>query len=293
MTARWNSECVKCMANKFLGDFPESASESERMEYMRRLFAILSSAKPEEGAPVVTDYIAKLQKEMFGFSPDYTEIKRSFNALMLEQEPRIAADIKTSDNPMKRAVQYVMTGNYIDFGALDNVDSDKLFELLSSADHQEIDEKIYSELCADLKTARKLAYITDNCGEVVLDKLFIQTMQASFPDIQVDIIVRGKPALNDATLEDAIQTGLTGIANVLGNGTGICGTYLPEISEEASRIIHGADVLISKGQGNFETLRGCGLNIYYIFLCKCKLFTTRFHKQQYEGILTNEKYYQD
>lgn len=293
MTARWNSECVKCMANKFIGDFPESASEAERMEYMRRLFEILSSAKPEEGAPVITNYISKLQAEMFGSSPDFTEIKHSFNKLMLEQEARIASDIKASDNPMKRAIQYVMAGNYIDFGALDKVDSDKLFELLSKTDSQVIDEKIFSELNNDLGNAEKLAYITDNCGEVVLDKLFIQTIQSSFPHIHVDIIVRGKPALNDATIEDAIQTGLTNIANVIGNGTDIAGTYLPKISEEASRIIHSADVLISKGQGNFETLRGCGLNIYYIFLCKCKLFTKRFNKKQYEGILTNEKYYQD
>ncbi len=291
MTTRWNSECLKCMANKFLGDYPETASETERMEYMRRIFTILSSAKPEEGAPVVTDYILNLQKEMFGYSFDFTEIKQSFNRLMLEQEAKISADIKSSDNPIKRAIQYVMIGNYIDFGALDNVDSDKLFELLSGAPNQEIDEHIFLELYTDLENARTLTYITDNCGEVVLDKLLIRAIQSQFPDIQVDIIVRGMPALNDATMEDAIQTGLTDIARVTGNGTGITGTFLPKISEEASRIIHNADLLISKGQGNFETLRGCGLNVYYIFLCKCKLFTKRFHKKQYEGILTNEKYY--
>lgn len=290
MITRWNSECIKCMTRKFLEDYPESASEAERMEYIRRLFAILSSARPEEGAPVVTDYILKLQKEMFGYSLDYAEIKRSFNQLMLEQEAKIAADIASSDNPVKRAIQYVMTGNYIDFGALDNVDSDKLFELLSGADSQELDEKVYQELCADLEHAKTLAYLTDNCGEIVLDKLLIQTIRSRFPNIQVDIIVRGMPALNDATMEDAVQTGLTDVARVTGNGTGIAGTFLPKLSEEASRLIHNADLLISKGQGNFETLRGCGLNIYYIFLCKCQLFTKRFNKKQYEGILTNEKY---
>lgn len=263
----------------------------ERMEYMRRIFTILSSAKPEEGAPVVTDYILSLQKEMFGYSFDFTEIKRSFNNLMLAQEAKISADIQSSDNPIKRAVQYVMTGNYIDFGALDNVDSDKLFELLSQAPNQEIDEKVFQELYTDLEHAKTLVYLTDNCGEVVLDKLLIRAIQSQFPDIQVDIIVRGMPALNDATMEDAVQTGLTDIAQVTGNGTGITGTFLPKISEEASQLIHRADLLISKGQGNFETLRGCGLNIYYIFLCKCKLFTKRFNKKQYEGILTNEKYY--
>lgn len=291
MTARWNSECIKCMAHKFLGDYPESASETERMEYMRRIFSILSSAKPEEGAPVVTDYILSLQKEMFGYSFDFTEIKRSFNRLMLEQEAGISADIESSSNPIKRAVQYVMTGNYIDFGALDNVDSDKLFELLSGARNQEIDEKVFQELYMDLEHAKTLTYLTDNCGEVVLDKLLIRAIQTQFPNIQVNIIVRGMPVLNDATMEDAVQTGLTDIARVTGNGTGIAGTFLPRISEEASRLIHNADLLISKGQGNFETLRGCGLNIYYIFLCKCRLFTKRFNKKQYEGILTNEKYY--
>lgn len=291
MTARWNSECIKCMAHKFLGDYPESASETERMEYMRRIFSILSSAKPEEGAPVVTDYILSLQKEMFGYSFDFTEIKRSFNRLMLEQEAGISADIESSSNPIKRAVQYVMTGNYIDFGALDNVDSDKLFELLSGARNQEIDEKVFQELYMDLEHAKTLTYLTDNCGEVVLDKLLIRAIQTQFPNIQVNIIVRGMPVLNDATMDDAVQTGLTDIARVTGNGTGIAGTFLPRISEEASRLIHNADLLISKGQGNFETLRGCGLNIYYIFLCKCRLFTKRFNKKQYEGILTNEKYY--
>ncbi len=291
MTTRWNSECVKCMTNKFLGAYPESSTEAERMEYMRRVFSILSSVQPEEGAPVVTDYILKLQKELFGYTFDFTEIKQTFNKLMLEQEPAIAANISSSPDPIRRAVQYVMTGNYIDFGALDNVDRETLFELLSKADSQEIDEKIFRKLYADLEAARRLAYITDNCGEIVLDKLLIQAIQSRFPDIQVNIIVRGMPALNDATMEDAVQAGLTDIAAVTGNGTGITGTYLPKISSEASEIIHNADVLISKGQGNFETLRGCGLNIYYIFLCKCRLFTKRFNKKQYEGILTNEKYY--
>lgn len=290
MITRWNSECVKCMTRKFLDGCPESASEAERMEYLKHLFAILSSAKPEEGAPVVTYYIEQLQKKMFGVSADFTDIKRAFNELMLSQETRILADIKAADEPLKKAIQYVMCGNYIDFGVLDNVNDDQLLELLSKADTQKIDDTMYHELYTDLSHADQLTYITDNCGEIVLDKLMIQTIKSEFPAIKTDIIVRGMPALNDATMEDAVQTGLTDIANVTGNGTGIAGTFLPKISDEASRIIHNADVLISKGQGNFETLRGCGLNIYYIFLCKCRLFTERFHTKQYEGILTNEKY---
>lgn len=293
MTVRWNSECVACLIQKYLTDYPENTPEEKRLEYMNEVFSIMAAAKPEEGAPVITEHIVKLQEELFGYSADYTEIKHRFNQLMLEQEAGIAAKITASDDPIRKAVQYVMTGNYIDFGALDHVDGGKLFELLSAADTQAIDESIYQELYHDLEAASNLAYITDNCGEVVLDKLLIRTIQSRFPDIHVDVIVRGRPAVNDATIEDAEQVGLTELSNVnvVGNGTGIPGTFIPKLSEEARLIVENADLLISKGQGNFETLRGCGLNIYYIFLCKCQLFTRRFHKKQYEGILTNDKYY--
>lgn len=292
MNVRWNSECVACLIQKYLTDYPENTPEEKRLEYMNRIFSIMAAAKPEEGAPVITEHVVKLQEELFGYSADYTEIKHRFNQLMLEQESGIAAKITASDDPIRKAVQYVMTGNYIDFGALDHVDGDKLFELLSAADTQAIDESIYQELYHDLEAVSSLAYLTDNCGEIVLDKLLIQTIQSRFPGIHVDVIVRGRPAVNDATIEDAKQVGLTDLSNVnvVGNGTGIPGTFIPKLSEKARKIVEHADLLISKGQGNFETLRGCGLNIYYIFLCKCQLFTRRFHKKQYEGILTNDRY---
>lgn len=291
MITRWNSECVKCMTRKYLCAYPENAPEALRMEYLNKLFDLFARVTPEQGAPVVTDRILKLQESLFGKTMDYTEIKRTFNQLMLQLEDSIQADIQASETPLKKAIQYVMTGNYIDFGALSDVSRETLFNLLSQAGRQKFDENVFNELCRDLASSKKLVYLTDNCGEIVLDKLFIKTIRSQFPDIDITAIVRGKPALNDATIEDAIQTGLTSVSSVIGNGTGITGTYLPELSEEASEAIHSADVLIAKGQGNFETLRGCGLNVYYLFLCKCELFTRRFHTDLYEGILTNDKYY--
>ncbi len=293
MTTRWNSECAACLIRKYLTDYPEHTPEEKRLEYMNRLFSIITAARPEEGSPVITELIVNLQEEMFGYSADYTNIKRQFNQLMLEQEASVSAEITAAGDPVKKAVQYVMAGNYIDFGALDHVGKDQLFELLSAANDQEIEEKIYQELYHDLGSASRLAYLTDNCGEIVLDKLLIQAIRSQFPGIRIDVIVRGKPTVNDATIEDALQIGLTSLpgVSVTGNGTAIPGTFIPKLSGEARHIVEHADLLISKGQGNFETLRGCGLNIYYIFLCKCRLFTSRFHKKQYEGILTNEKYY--
>ena len=290
MKSRWNSYCTQCLLKKHLTNYPDTATEEERLTYIRRLFSILTDIAPGESSPVVVNRILTLQKEMFDQFVDYTEIKKHFNQLMLEQEDWIYADISSAADPIRRAVQYVMKGNYIDFGVLSDVNSEKLMELLSQAKDQTIDEQIFEELMQDLTSAKNMVLLTDNCGEIVFDKLLVRTIMSQFPDLQIHVIVRGGHALNDATMEDACQVGLPDLVEVIGNGTCLQGTYLPDISKEARDLLEQADVILSKGQGNFESLQYCGLNIYYLFLCKCDLFTKRFHTHLYDGILTNDRY---
>ena len=290
MKSRWNSYCTQCLLKKHLTNYPDTATEEERLTYIRRLFSILTDIAPGESSPVVVNRILTLQKEMFDQFVDYTDIKKHFNQLMLEQEDWIYADISSAPDPIRRAVQYVMKGNYIDFGVLSDVNSEKLMELLSQAKDQTIDEQIFEELMQDLTSAKNMVLLTDNCGEIVLDKLLVRTIMSQFPDLQIHVIVRGGHALNDATMEDACQVGLPDLVKVIGNGTCLQGTYLPDISKEARDLLEQADVILSKGQGNFESLQYCGLNIYYLFLCKCDLFTKRFHTHLYNGILTNDRY---
>ena len=131
---------------------------------------------------------------------------------------------------------------------------------------------------------------TDNCGEIVTDKLLLRTLRRLNPALSMTAILRGAPAGNDATLEDARQVDLTAVADhIMGNGTGIPGTPLNRVSPEALAVIRDADQLISKGQANYETLGGCGLNVFYIFMCKCELFTERFGVPRFSGILTRER----
>ena len=290
MKTRWNSYCTQCLLKKHLTNYPDTATEEERLTYIRRLFSILTDIAPGESSPVIVNRILTLQKEMFDQFVDYTDIKKHFNQLMLEQEDWIYADISSAADPIRRAVQYVMKGNYIDFGVLSDVNSEKLMELLSQAKDQTIDEQIFEELMQDLTSAKNMVLLTDNCGEIVLDKLLVRTIMSQFPDLQIHVIVRGGHALNDATMEDACQVGLPDLVEVIGNGTCLQGTYLPDISKEARDLLEQADVILSKGQGNFESLQYCGLNIYYLFLCKCDLFTKRFHTHLYNGILTNDRY---
>lgn len=290
MKTRWNSYCTQCLLKKHLTNYPDTATEEERLTYIRRLFSILTDIAPGESSPVIVNRILTLQKEMFDQFVDYTDIKKHFNQLMLEQEDWIYADISSAADPIRRAVQYVMKGNYIDFGVLSDVNSEKLMELLSQAKDQAIDDQIFEELIQDLTSAKNMVLLTDNCGEIVLDKLLVRTIMSQFPDLQIHVIVRGGHALNDATMEDACQVGLPDLVKVIGNGTCLQGTYLPDISKEARDLLEQADVILSKGQGNFESLQYCGLNIYYLFLCKCDLFTKRFHTHLYNGILTNDRY---
>lgn len=286
---RLNPGCISCLLKSRLEDFPEGTPHEKQIEYMQRVLKAISETPKSVGAPVIVRTINQIQKEMFGYNKDFTHVKSYFNNLMLEMVPFVCDKLSQSQDSLKLAIQYAMTGNYIDFGAMNNVDEEELQKLLDSSSNNHVDEKEYAALRADLQNAKKVVYLTDNCGEIVMDKLLIEEIQKLNPKAEVTVIVRGFPVLNDVTMEDAIQVGLTEIVKVIGNGSEIAGTYLEEISEEAKNVIDYADVILAKGQGNFETLRMCGKNIYYIFMCKCEMFAKRFQVPKYYGVLIHDK----
>lgn len=286
---RLNPGCISCLLKSRLEDFPEDTPNEKQIEYMQRVLKAISETPKSEGAPVIVRTINRIQKEMFGYNKDFTHVKSHFNELMLEKAPFVREKLSQSQDSLKLAIQYAMTGNYIDFGAMNNVDEVELQKLLDFSSNNPVDEKEYTALKADLEKAKKVVYLTDNCGEIVMDKLLIEEIQKLNQKAEVTVIVRGLPVLNDVTMEDAIQVGLTEIVNVIGNGSEIAGTYLEDISEEAKNVIDDADVILAKGQGNFETLRMCGKNIYYIFMCKCEMFAKRFQVPRYYGMLINDK----
>lgn len=285
---RLNSECVSCLVNKYLIKIPENTEESQKLKYMQRVLNIVSEAKVWQSAPEIVPKITAAQKEIFGFSEDFTEIKKYFNSLMLGLEPQLENNILNSKEPLKLAFLYAMLGNYIDFGAMLSVDENKLKELLKNAEELTVDDNEFGLLKDDLKKSKKLIYITDNCGEVVLDKLFIKAILREYPNISVEAIVRGEDVLNDATLTDAKQVFLDKLVTVTGNGTNIAGTCLSKLPADIKTKIDNADIIISKGQANFETLRYCGKNIYYIFMCKCQMFADRFGVPKLSGMLLND-----
>ena len=286
---RFDSQCISCIFQKFVGNLDRSVSEKQKLDYARQVLRIMADADDSVSAPEIVAAVTDLKNKTFGESDDFAELKVRFNALMLSKEPSMAQKIADSADSLKTAAKLAMLGNYIDFGAMNSVSEETLDGLLDGADGIALDDTEYANFLNDLKAAKSLVYLTDNCGEVVTDKLFIKELQKSFPKLKITVIVRGAPTLNDATLEDAEQVGLPKVATVLSNGTNIAGTCIEKLSDRARDALLSADLTVSKGQGNFETLHDCGLNVYYLFLCTCSLFSERFNVPKLTGMFLNDR----
>lgn len=284
-----SSFCIGCILKRQEEKIRELAfSEEQKTQFMKELCGMIASSDESVTSPVLVAEIRVLLQKHFGIVDSYEEEKKHFNALMLEAEASLQNIIEKAENPLKKALQLARIGNYIDFGAMNEVNEEKLDELFAKEDDS-VDEDEWNALAADLQNGKKLTYLTDNCGEVVLDKLFIKQIQKKYPHLAITVVVRGENVLNDATMEDAKEVGLCDMVSVIGNGSSIAGNTLEYISEEARNQIEQADVVISKGQGNFESLNGCGLNIYYLFLCKCDWFVRRFQMKRLTGVLVNDR----
>ncbi len=287
--------CVSCLIEKAISRYPADSPRETVLTYQRRIGELLAKLPDRICGPEILEHITDIHIEVFGDHSHeeverYAAIKRHFNALMMDfaAAEDLSARIDASSDPLREALGYAMTGNYIDFGAVGSVDEEKLRRLLADAsDRVPAGSAAYTALVARLSTARRLTYLTDNCGEVVMDMLLIDYLRRAYPDLAITVLVRGAPVLNDATMEDAAEIGLDRMAGVrvMGNGDRLAGTVLGRISPEALEAVTSADLILAKGQGNYETMNGCCLPVCYAFLCKCAVFADRFGVPRYTGML--------
>lgn len=284
-----NPFCLCCILNKqekLIRSYPDM---EKKTEYMKKLMALIANTKETDCAPSLSVDIQKLYSSFWNCpAEDYTEVKKDFNRFMLDIEHTLEEKIRSSADPLEKALLYARIGNYIDFAALSNVNQETALTLLEN-NSDSLDQEEYSIFLKELNSAKRLVYITDNCGEIVLDKLAIKILKETYPDLDITVLVRGYPVINDATMEDAEEIGLTDLVKVIDNGSNVAGTWIPGINQTARELLENADMIIAKGQGNFETMNDCGLNVYYLFLCKCDLFQRRFHAQNFQGMFLNER----
>ena len=275
-------ECISCLIDKGARQL-QGYHDMRKRACMRDILKMMSELEPGVSAPLAVYRMEAIIRRYYPKHDAYAERKRYDNKRMMALKPRLEQRIQSSPKPLAEAIRYAIIGNYIDFGALNEVKDEQIDAMLES--NISLPEDELSCLASELRHAKKIAYLHDNCGEIALDILLIDEIHRQFP-CEVMSIVRGEPVLNDATGADAR---MCGIDRYMGNGTAIAGTELSLICDEARSWIDQSDLIISKGQGNFETLYGHGMNVYYLFLCKCEYFTRRFGLKQFEGVFANER----
>lgn len=282
------SMCIACLLGKQEKLIRDFDGEEKKARYMHEALEILYRYGQSESAPWLSEQLHALYAREWG-GVSYEAAKRKYNRLLLEKEAEIERAVRAGGDCLLAGLQYACAGNYIDFSAVENVSEQMLAKLLGEASEMQIPEAEYDGFRRDLAAARRLVYVTDNCGEIVLDKLLIRILKEQYPALAIHVLVRGREVGNDATVQDAQEVGLTELVPCVGNGTGTAGTVLKNLSEEARGLLLDADVILAKGQGNFETMFGEGLNPYYLFLCKCELFVRRFGLKRFEPVFAKEE----
>lgn len=206
-------------------------------------------------------------RAVLGVDDPYAEQKRRCNAAAMKLVPMLKKKIRCAGDPIAAAVKAAIAGNIIDFGALG-----ESFNIESAAEgclDMPLGIDDLDRMKADLAEAKRLVYVGDNAGEIVFDRLLVEEIQRAF-DTSITFVVRGTPILNDATMDDARAVGLTDLVEVVASGGDAPGCELDR-SPLLTPLFEEADLIISKGQGNYEALSTEPYPIYFLLRIKCKV----------------------
>lgn len=227
--------------------------------------------------PETASIIHRIMRKRTNNPDPYEKIKRESNSLAMKIYPNLKRMVRNSENRLLKAAEIAAAGNIIDYGALFDLNIENEIEsILNPADGKIGSDffrySVYTAFLNSLENSKTLLYLADNAGEIVFDRIFMEEIIDSFPRIKIYCAVRGHPVINDCTLDDAVSTGIDSFAAVISNGSDVPGTILDSCSPEFSRIWDRSDIIVSKGQGNFEGLwgvKGVRGNIFFMFIAKC------------------------
>ncbi len=281
-TMRVSESCAQCLYDK-------QKHRKDDPAYLAEVQRIIENRSEEDTAPYLVYLFGKEYEKMFGRRPSYRSVRKQYNSLVMEMEDTLVKSIEASEDPLKKALMYARAGNYIDFGAMNHVSEETFLSLLNQSEMRPEEEETYASFEKQLSSAKTFLLICDNCGEIVLDRLFVQQLKKKYPSLNVTAMVRKEEVLNDAIEEDAYDVHFEKYARIITNGSSAAGCIPEMLDESGKEALDTADVILSKGQGNYESLSGQGRHIFYSFLCKCDLFTRRFHVPELTGMFVEEK----
>ena len=259
-------ECIPCIISSYLKLVETSViPETQQEVILRQLLHYLSGVDYDQSPPMMGRTLQRMIRESLQNPDPYHQIKQHYNQMMMDLYSSFKEIVERSEDPFDAAMRMAIAGNVIDFGAkyqfdiMDSINRVKEHELA-------IDDSRF--LRDDLEHAQTLLYIGDNCGEIVLDKLFLETLEVP----QKYFVVRESPVLNDITPEDAKMTGIDKIATIITTGDNSPGAVWEFASKDFRDHFNNADVIISKGQGNLEGLLDVPHDhVYFLLVTKCDL----------------------
>ncbi|MCS7242748.1 MAG: ARMT1-like domain-containing protein [Candidatus Caldatribacterium sp.] len=232
----------------------------------QRVCALYAHADPQWTPAYMTTLAHQIAKEITGVEDIYYRFKRHYNRMALELYSQLKAFVASSENSrLERAVLVAIAGNVIDLGVYRDVNASDILAQVTSAQWGKYD---FPAFFTDLLKARTIVYVGDNAGEVVFDRVLIEEIQ-SLGKKEIVFVVKGGPISNDALLEDAKEAGLDELTVLMTTGQAETGIDVAKAPRELQEIWKKADLIISKGQGNFETLSGRKENIYFLLKAKC------------------------
>lgn len=267
---RTRLECVPCLVRQAL-DAARMVSDDESVQeqVVRGALREISGIDLSLSSPAMGQKIHRLVRELSGDPDPYLAAKKRTNRLALDLYPEIRSRVREASNPLEMAVRMAIAGNVIDFGIGSPIEEDTL--------RQTVERVATAPLVGDagafageVKSVGSVLYLTDNAGEIVMDRLLIEELGPQ----RVTVAVKGAPVLNDALHADAEAAGLVGLVEVIDNGSDAPGTILEDCSEAFRQRFSDAGVVIAKGQGNCETLSDVTRPIWFVLMAKCAVIAS-------------------
>ena len=258
-------DCIPCFMNQALRAGRISTSDDIILKKIMdnvggKLKDVSLTEVPPRSAMIIYDEIFR----QTGIEDPYKKIKKESIDLAKSILGQIRNMVESAPDPLLAAVKAAIAGNIIDFGACEDFDIKKDVKASMDMDLSINDYEVFKE---KINNARTVLYLGDNAGETVFDRLLIENI-----DARVVYAVREKPIINDAVIEDAVDSGLADICEIISSGSTAPATILEECNERFLGLYHGgADIIISKGQGNYESLSDSNENIFFLLKTKCSV----------------------
>ena len=269
-------ECIPCYMRQALEAIRMVTDDTKVQEEILRKCLVAASQFDTDHIGMFTHRrIHTIIKEFAPRVDPYREIKRRFNAMCLDMVDEARRTISKSRSPFETSLRIALAGNIIDFGPGAELDEEVIRRVLKQALTQKLDGDAVRTLQETIFNGNRILYVGDNAGEIVFDKLFIEQL----PTEKITYVVRGGPTLNDSTMEDARMVGMDTVVRVITTGVDMPGAALPFCSEEFLDEYEKADLVIAKGQGNYEALSDEKKNIFFLLKIKCPIIARDFHDQ--------------